>query len=183
MKILLLSRTFFLLTIIYLFCFSECRKKNIIDVPGLPPATQQGKNTLGFLLNGVPWIPKGFNGTSNLTIDLDPGIDDGIFTVNSYRVLSNTNREYFGFGIKDSLNFITSGMSFKLGQGSLFGVYFSFPDCMLDYFDSAIVRTGSMTISKYDKQNRIISGTFTANLIKNGCKEIRITEGRFDMKF
>jgi len=183
MKNSLCFRCFLLLSIIYFFCFSGCRKKNINDIQGLPPATQQGKHTLGFLLNGEPWIPKGFNGTSNLTIDLDPGIDDGIFTISSYRILSGTNREYFGFGIKDSLNFITSGKSFQLGVGTLFGVYFSYPDCMLDYFDSAIVRTGSMTISKYDKQNRIISGTFNATLVKAGCKEIKITEGRFDMKF
>ncbi len=45
-------------------CCNCCKKDstNTTDVPGLPPATQIGANTFGFLLNGQPWVPKGNNG-------------------------------------------------------------------------------------------------------------------------
>ena len=33
-------------------------KKDDTDPNGLPPATQEGKNTAGFLLDGQPWLPK-----------------------------------------------------------------------------------------------------------------------------
>ena len=32
-------------------------KKNDTDPNGLPPATQEGKNTGGLLLNGETWLP------------------------------------------------------------------------------------------------------------------------------
>jgi len=44
--------------------FATC-KKNPTDSNGLPPATQEGKNTFGFLLNGQVWTPQGNNGTAN----------------------------------------------------------------------------------------------------------------------
>lgn len=50
-----------ILTLLYcLFCFAEC-KKNKPDSNGLPAATQDGKNTLGFLLKGQQWKPQGSN--------------------------------------------------------------------------------------------------------------------------
>ena len=81
-------------TIIYLLIItlaiscSSC-KKNVTptsDDNGLPAATQEGKNTLGFLLNGQPWTPKGFDGTSNLSIDVDFGFSQGIFDIGSYKI-------------------------------------------------------------------------------------------------
>jgi hypothetical protein len=50
--------------ILLLIFFASCCKKERIDlpdnnnIPGLPPATQSGANTLGFLLNGKPWTPR-----------------------------------------------------------------------------------------------------------------------------
>jgi|GEM_PF-4482748 len=38
----------------------------------LPPITQTGANTFGFLLNGQVWLPKGSDGTPNLTSSYDP---------------------------------------------------------------------------------------------------------------
>ncbi|MFZ6025669.1 MAG: hypothetical protein ACOYVG_14560 [Bacteroidota bacterium] len=47
----------FALCIFTCFCFAKCRKDKL-GSNGLPAATQEGKNTLGFLLNGQPWTPK-----------------------------------------------------------------------------------------------------------------------------
>jgi len=68
-------------------CYKE--KPNVSnDVPGLPPAPQTGANTIGFLLNGVPWVPAGNNGTANLSIDFDPGFSDEIFKISVYKFVS-----------------------------------------------------------------------------------------------
>ena len=168
--------------ILTVFCFAEC-KKNKPDSNGLPAATQDGKNTLGFLLNGQPWKPQGNNGTANLSIDFDAGINNGIFSLSAYKIINATNRQRFGIGVKDSLNFISVPKIYNLGNGTLYGAAYSDNTCTYDYFDSVIVRSGILTITKLDKINRIISGTFNATLSKTGCAEIKITDGRFDMKF
>ena len=84
-----------------LFSFAKCNKDKI-DSNGLPPATQEGKNTLGFLLNGQPWTPQGNNGTANLSIDFDAGLNNGIFSLSAYRIINSVNRQRFGLGVKDA---------------------------------------------------------------------------------
>jgi hypothetical protein len=171
------------ITIVFTQC---CKEKptnsNDNNIPGLPPATQSGANTLGFLLNGVPWTPAGNNGTANLSIDFDPGIDNGIFSLAAYRSRSNHVTEYFGIGLRDSVNLITTPVTFNISQQSLCGVFFSKDPCMYDYFSNEVYRKGQLTILKLDRANRVISGTFDFTVYRNGCDSIKITNGRFDMK-
>jgi hypothetical protein len=158
---------------------TACRKHHT-DSNGLPPATQEGKNTLGFLLNGQPWTPQGFNGTANLSIDVDFSFNQGIFGISAYRLSSG---EHIGFGIEDSLNFVSFPNAFSLGKQTLYQFGFIANNCFIDYYDTSVYREGSLTITKLDKINRIISGTFSATLYKPGCDTIKITDGRFDMKY
>jgi len=158
-------------------------KKEITDPNGLPAATQEGKNTLGFLLNGQPWTPKGSNGTANLSIDVDLNLNKGIFSLSAYKIVSENNREYFGIGLKDSLNLINPPQTYQLGNATLYGVYYSNSVCTFNYFDNMILRSGSLTITRFDKGSHILSGTFNAVLSQGTCETIRIDEGRFDMKF
>ncbi len=165
--------------IISLFSFAKCEKDKP-DSIGLPAATQEGKNTLGFFLNGQPWTPQGNNGTANLSIDVDLGFNQGIMGISSYRL---TSGEHIGFGIKDSLNFIKIPATLYLGKKSLYQFGISTNNCMIDYYDSNVYRSGSLTLNKLDEVNHIVSGTFNAILYKNGCDTFKITDGRFDMKF
>ncbi|MEJ7672136.1 MAG: hypothetical protein WKF59_05380 [Chitinophagaceae bacterium] len=50
----------------------------------LPPVTQEGKNTCGFLVNGKVWLPKGRvgNGSPNLKVWYDPAYHNGTFNIN-----------------------------------------------------------------------------------------------------
>lgn len=162
------------------FTFSKCEKDKP-DSIGLPAATQEGKNTLGFLLNGQPWMPQGVRGTGNLSIDYDPTFNNGIFEIVGYDFVPTVS-EQLTIGIKDSLNFINAPATFNLNKESLYVISYS-KTC--DYFStlSEVGSSGSMTITKLDRTNRIISGTFNATLSKAGCEIVKITEGRFDMKF
>ena len=177
-----MKKTLYSFLILFIFCFAKCEKDNI-DSNGLPPATQEGKNTLGFMLNGQPWTPQGFSGTGNLSIDFDSGVDNGVVGISGYRIITNNNREYFGIGIKDSLNFLSSPFTVTLSNVSLYRVRFENDDCSFFSTDNDTQLSGQITVSKLDRTNRIISGTFDATLSKTGCADIKITQGRFDMKY
>ena len=168
--------------ILSLFTFSKCEKEKA-DTSGLPAATQVGKNTLGCMLNGQPWTPQGNNGTANLSIDFDAGVANGVFGISAYRIISTNNREFFGIGIKDSLNFYNAPFTISLTNKNLYRFYFSNNNCTFFSTDLDTQVNGTLFISKLDRTNRIISGTFNAILTKAGCADIKITEGRFDMKF
>ncbi len=174
----------FSLLIISIFSFAKCNKDKI-DSNGLPPATQEGKNTLGFLLNGQPWTPKGFNGTSNLSIDYDQGINNGILGIVAYRTISSFDKTQFILGIVDSLNFKTSPFTLAVKEKSIGALSYSNKNyCDVNHYDTTIYEDGRISITKLDRTNRIISGTFAGVLFKQVCGDtIKITEGRFDMKF
>jgi hypothetical protein len=162
---------------------SSCKKEIVIDNSGLPPTTQTGANTLGFTLNGQPWIPQGNNGTANLSIDYDAGFNNGVFGISAYKIINTNNREYFGIGLKDSLNFMVAPFNINLSNTSLYRIRFDNGICSYFSTDTDTKTSGSLTVNKLDRINRIISGTFNATLSKAGCDTIKITDGRFDMKF
>jgi len=171
-----------LITICTLSC-SSCKKEIEIDNGGLPPTTQTGANTLGFTLNGQPWTPQGQVGlAANLAINVDFGYNKGIFIINVYRYISGF-QEPFTIGIRDSLNFLQIPVTVPLNKTSLYSMTYTNKQC--DFFnqDNNVQSSGSMTITKLDKINKIIAGTFTATLSKQSCDTIKITDGRFDMKF
>lgn len=158
----------------------SCRKNT--DRFGLPKATQEGKQTLGFLLDGQPWTPKGVRGTANLSIDYDPGFNKGIVGIVAYD-FSRPMSDQFTIGIRDSLNFMNAPFTINLTKKSLLGASFTRDHC--DLFSSLddVDCSGSMTITKLDRTNGIISGKFNVTLSRRGCDTYKITEGRFDMKF
>jgi hypothetical protein len=115
-------------------------------------------------------------------MDYDPGYKNGVWGIAAYRIISDTNREYFGLGIADSLNYMHIPVTVVLRKNSLFQLSFSNSTCSIDYYDTTAYRSGSLTITKIDTTNGvIISGTFNATLYKSGCDTIRITDGRFDL--
>ncbi len=176
----IMYNTLLLVTLVMTGCTS-CKKQ--VDTNGLPPATQSGSNTMGFLLNGQAWTPSGYNGTANLSIDVDFGFKNGGFSIAAYRIITTNNRQDISFGIADSLKQMTVPIKLPLTQKSLFGIYFSNNTCDFYSTDSSVNENGSLTITKLDTANRIIAGIFNATLYQKGCDTIKITQGRFDMKF
>lgn len=135
-------------------------------------------------MNGQPWTPQGNNGTANLSIDVDFGFNQGVFGIAAYRIISSNYREYFGIGIKDSLNFVSIPSNLPMNKYSISNSRFSTNTCDMSFYDTTVFRSGKLTITRLDKVNRIISGTFNTTLFEPSCGDtIRITDGRFDMKF
>ena len=170
--------------------FTQCCKEkpgnnNSNDIPGLPPATQTGANTLGFLLNGVPWTPAGNNGTANLSIDFDPGINDGILNISAYSS-ANLSISQLVLFIKDSLNRLTTApFTYKIGKNFLGGVIYTDPNSCERYSeDSTNYCNGLITITKLERPSNIVAGVFECTVFNPSCGDtVKITNGRFDMKF
>jgi hypothetical protein len=167
-----------------LFSFAKCSKEKI-DNNGLPPPTETGKNTLGFFLNGEPWTPQGFSGTANLSIDYDPNFNNGILGIVAYRTISSNDKTQFIIGIADSLNFLIPPVRLFIKKKSIAGASYSNKNyCDINHNDTTIFNSGELTLTKLDKTNRIIAGTFDAILYKPDCGDtVKITQGRFDMKY
>ena len=122
-----MKHNIYILLLVITIGFTQCCKEkpnnsNNNNIPGLPPVTQTGTNTLGFLLNGVPWVPEGPN---NLSMDYDPGFNDGILGIVAYRRISINNSTQFLIGIRDSLNHIDFSEEIKIGRGQLGYMSFS----------------------------------------------------------
>jgi hypothetical protein len=153
------------------------------ELEKLPPETQEGKNTLGFLLNGEAWIPKGSFFKSKLDVSFD--------------------EESFGFEIETIKNFAGQNKSqslyFSIDSLGVVGDYQILSDDFVIFDDSTRLCRGSsivgngnydalpggiITITKLDTVLDIISGTFEFDVVNNTCMDtLKITNGRFDAKY
>jgi hypothetical protein len=141
----------------------------------LPAATQTGANTFGCLVNGNVWLPKGYNGTSNLSPSYDPNFNGKIvFDISTYRILSDNDKQYLGIGIVGLDTVGTYAVNDTIGFAR-----FSKDLCSYMYYDHTVYRKGSIKITKLSLP--IVSGTFDFILFVKGCDTLKATQGRFDM--
>jgi len=163
---------------------SSCVKNNSEPKPKeLPPITTEGRNTIGFLLNGEVWLPGGGGiGSPDKDFVLDTfsnvlmllpyfrNTREGV-SIQSLSLLINwpEHKCYFS----DSLEL------FKSSDRIIFSDYNLEGDCI----DFIQVHGFSINILHCNLSNQIISGTFELT-IENECGDIyEITEGRFDAGF
>jgi hypothetical protein len=153
----------------------KCKKDNQQpDKEQLPPVTQTGAHTFGFLLNGEVWLPKTPLLMERLDLTYDPDYKSGSFGITANRYLSSESEMRLSIGLIGvnkigKYDFQNNGVIYKDTKS---GCY---------YFENRIV-TGSITITKLDLANKFISGTFEFKLEKDGCPTINATQGRFDLK-
>lgn len=157
-----------------LFLGSSCKEEEV-----LPPATEEGLNTFGCLVNGELWKPEGRVGqTPRLDASYDPTYDNGTFDIAAYRIRSDDDRQY--------MYIYTTNMdkigSYRLNALDTGAATYSNPLCSYDR-DPSIYRDGILNITKFDLQNQVVSGTFEFVLAMPGCDTLKVTNGRFDMKF
>ncbi|MGC4023081.1 MAG: hypothetical protein QM734_14620 [Cyclobacteriaceae bacterium] len=162
----------FLLSLESCFLFPEQKET-------LPPATQTGANTFGFLLNGKVWLPKGNDGFPNLRPTYDPNFHGRpILNIYSYRIESDADLQYMGLGIS---GLYSPGIYTIAKEGDAKGWLATTLGCNYKIGDSTVFQNGTIMITKLALP--IISGTFDFILCKPGCDTIKITQGRFDFKF
>ncbi len=182
-------RTFILYCVMFL-AFESCKKDKTSSTASyqLPAASQSGANTFGFLLNGEVFIPKGYiNPSPNLRVFVDPTFNDGNLDIRVYRIVdkilvdmsigSDSIKNVGTYPIKD---FTRASVYLAKHTKDLATEY-----CQV-YNGVAYNRNGSISITRYDLINRIVSGTFEVTMVNDACgfgTPINITQGRFDLKY
>lgn len=158
---------------------SSCKDADPSPEEQLPPITQTGANTFGCLLNGQPWTPQGNSGTSNYSVVYCCAADGGVFDIKVYRINSAT-QDYQNLYL--FCRPIDKIGSYDFADSSKTDVYFSDrkTGCDVSSRDAGTYRKGTLTITRFDLQAGIISGTFEFTLAKPGCDTIKVTQGRFD---
>jgi len=171
---------------------SSCKKED--PEASLPPATQEGKNTAGCLIDGKPFVAESYGG-GILSAPI-PALDGGFSFNNSYRL--SISGKLNGEAVEVMLFF----------QGRQTGTYLldkttayypgGDPNVILNhatfrYVGSGIheelgtdaQHTGQVVLTKADVPNGLSAGTFafTAVSSQNSSKIVVITQGRFDRKY
>jgi len=172
-----------------LFTNMNCKKSSLNPVDQLPPATQEGKDTFGCLVNGQVFLPKGpLFGTPIL--------------ISSYQYLTRLNANGYYFNVSgtkknstynQSVSINTEDLSLVQGQkyilknypniGEAFGQYFTTD--LLGNINAYVTKdsfNGELYISKFDQVKHIVSGTFWFDGVNNNGEKVEVREGRFDVQ-
>lgn len=178
-----MKKLLLLLTIIITI---SCCNKNDDDTPTnpidqLPPATQTGEQTFGCLINGKAFVPPSFGNNAPSAFYQ---FVDGAYTLGiSSRTGGGTELKSINIGCLDMpLIEETNYTLLEFATGNYFGEYRIGSGFILEG-SSSISNPGNLTITNYDSENFIISGTFEFTVLDNEGNEINITNGRFDMNF
>ena len=183
-----------LLPLCLLLGLTTC-KKDDTDPNGLPAATQEGKNTAGFLLDGKPWLPK----NSPLNAGQSPvGVSWGYRSISGKRPLQLSFNRYRSDSDDTGLNFHFSDIrrsgTFRLDQDTdpfivtgsepPYAVYTIYDPTPKRRFYTGSAAKGQIIISRFDTVARVVAGTFAAKVKEDGGPDsLTITQGRFDLKF
>jgi hypothetical protein len=156
----------------------SCKKDNLAPVDQLPPATQNGQNTFGCLINGEVFTPKGAFSVPRLYADYYNG---GVYLICAVNVDSRIN-----ILLKNDSSLINNTGNYSLISAidkNTYGQYANLNSNCNMYTDS--ISSGTLTVTKFSitSQKRIISGTFYFTVKSPGCPDIHVTDGRFDISF
>ena len=175
-----------------LLLLAACKKENV-DVDGLVPATQDGKNTGDFLLNGTPFSPRtrittpgnkpvgaywGHWSKPNGYVDISLFREDDDRRVRGLNIFISKIKKPGTYPMTDLAQPNSGERSYIIYEVP--GVY---PAIYKDYLTGP-TSPGEVTITRFDTVARVVSGTFEARLREyNGPDSVRITKGRFDCSF
>ncbi|WP_248724248.1 hypothetical protein [Seonamhaeicola sp. ML3] len=165
-----------LLTVLLLSLFvlsTACCNKdddNSTDpIDQLPLATKTGENTFGYLVNGEAVV---------------------VSTTRKITAIYQQNQLQLGGGVtNDDIDVdialfvggpLEENISYSLVKLSKYTNFNVLDKCKYDIEDAY---EGSITFSNVDSQNLILSGTFEFSTVTNDCEDIKITNGRFDVKY
>jgi len=165
-------------------------KKDDFDADGLVPATQSGKDTGDFLLNGQPYRPG--RGSAY------PGPAVGAYWSNirggrKMTVIMGRQFERDDTGLNIVLPRITGPGTFTITEGvspviiagnKPYVLYSATHPSPARHFLTGPTAIGRVEVTRYDTVARVVSGTFEAKLREyQGQDSVVLTKGRFDCKF
>lgn len=189
---------FTFLIVILASCTNDDNNKSSACADNLPPITTTGANTFGCCINNNLLIPRDGTGTFG-------GSDNGAVLWGGY---PNTT-DYYELDIRDFKSNRTASILIHMHQAHIIGIgdyiikesngyraidglNHTYLHCRVfdavtnsyQYYRSTD-NSGILKVTRYDYDNRIISGTFSC-IVKNSSNPndiIEIKDGRFDVKW
>lgn len=176
------TRNYFLwlLGLCVILTASRC-KKNVGPPPdnpyGLPNATQTGANIMACRINGQNWISKTdiyhfWGGIQNDSLGITGtavGVDFQVIAINLYKNLQQGSLYNLGDSLKGRVFYLADSSCVNAGSWN------------------SIIRSnsisGSLTLTRLDRTNKIFSGTFNCRIPIPQCDTMNVTDGRFDIKY
>ncbi len=155
----------------------------VTEVEKLPAITHQGLNTFGCLVNGKAWLPDN-DGTAYPA--LSPDYWHGQLSIRAVRFGKNSEGkrsilEGIGVDVSSSGNLYSHQ---KYTETKYARISLSDYKTGCDYYDSTNVLNIEVDVVHLDTIKRIIAGTFeTTYYIDSICDTVKITKGRFDVKY
>ncbi|NAY90638.1 hypothetical protein GTQ34_01790 [Muricauda sp. JGD-17] len=159
----------------YLLAFNACsnddKPENPVDA--LPPITQTGENTFACLINGKPFFSSYKRSAS--------------YSGNSFGV-RGSRRDDLGLRTVSirglDIEPISEGKYLlqSEGNGKISGIYLIGGGLTLDAVTTDEA-PGLLTITRFDLEEFIVSGTFEFTVVDDDGNLYEITDGRFDLKF
>ncbi|MBL0294048.1 MAG: hypothetical protein IPQ04_07235 [Saprospiraceae bacterium] len=157
---------------------ASCKKEKMPDA--LPPITTEGKGTFGCKINGEIWIPKTQDEFLGNNFDLVAIYEEDL----PKRISMGASKKYGDFKQEFSI-YIYQPITIGVLDTNIISMRFI--DVNVSFEPYEITRYKQHTnfnIKRFDISNRIVSGTFEGLLVKPITKDsIKITEGRFDVRF
>jgi hypothetical protein len=143
------------------------------ELEKLPPATQEGKNTFGCLVNGKAWVTK-------TSIDARAFYQQGTLSI-SAGINENDREQGIGFIIQD-IDLIVEKYPLNDTLLRFAELGDDITNCIFKIDSNA--SGGDLIISHFDKTNRIISGKFYFKAFSVDCNDsVTVNEGRFDLMY
>ena len=155
-----------IITTLTLCCCTNDNDKPTNPVSQLPPETQNGANTFGFLINGEP---VNVTNTSNQTAIYQGGLlqlGAGGIGIDISNISANIEYDLVGINLDGRARYQVDSNP-QLG-------------CQYDFEDT---NQGNITFTKIDTVNYILSGIFEFSTVTDNCQDVKITNGRFDMQY
>jgi hypothetical protein len=150
------------------------------ELEKLPPASQQGKNTLGCLVNGVAYTASG------RSLSVQQLVDWSVSTVEiGTHTLVGGRRQNLSLGFqRPQTGLGTYSLSILNPEASISYLDASLPGaCYFYSMSQPAYCAGQIVITHNDHSARIAAGTFEATIAVPGCDTVKITQGRFDVRF
>lgn len=185
-------RPLLLLSLLPLLGMMKKCEREPVPVFTLPPATESGANTFGFLLDGrvwrnYGWLPYTKSESDNLKASYSPHNSSRNFSLATGQIGRDSYESFYL--TLDSLRSIGTYRASTRRVGTAVraerGFIFNNEDTKSVYSYVPSGSTATTTITKLDTVQHIIAGTFFGTLRSLGdtTKTISITAGRFDVKY
>lgn len=157
------------------------------EIDELPPATETGANTFGAKVNGANWVPARF-GILPADDLLEARFNSpGSLIITAKNFSASPKETQFEIQVVGVDGPGTYSMNKNVVRPTADGFAYYVRRVLTpeDEWITDPTYTGSMTITKLDTHNKIVSGTFEfkAGSLINAGGVLTVTDGRFDIKY